>query len=92
MLSQFKKHGISLEEVKRILRNDEGVNRKEFEDPEPSPTGNDRTLLMGFSKPNRLIEVKLEWEGTGHGTITGVTVFHAMEATDEHEADYFEDV
>lgn len=91
LVSQFKKNGISLEEVKTILRNDVGVNRKAFEDQEPSPAGNDKTMLVGFSKPNRLIEVGIEWETGGEGNIVSVIVHHAMKVSKPYGKAYYED-
>ncbi|MGH9552662.1 MAG: hypothetical protein ACRD3W_25000 [Terriglobales bacterium] len=93
--SELTKHGITLEEVKTILRNDVGVNRKpfEFDESEPSPSGNDRTMFVGFSKPNKLIEVGMEWERLSdkERTIYGAVAFHARKASELYEEAYYED-
>jgi hypothetical protein len=91
LVSQFRKHGISMAEVQTILRNGVGVNRKDFEDTEPSEHGNDKTMLVGFSRPNRLIEVGIEWEAY-EGQIYGAVVHHAMPATEPYKRDYFTEI
>ena len=79
-LKNFAVHGVTLEEVDRVLRSDVTA---EFNLP-PSRRGHERMMLVGFTNEGRILELGIEFffdEDRTH-------VFHADDATKPYRTEF----
>lgn len=74
----IRKHGVTEQEVDEVY-----ATGKDF-DMEPSRTGNDRMMLVGWTAAGRLLEIGIEYLANGDEHI-----FHANDAT-KHYRKLFE--